>query len=176
MPLPLRAGYAGFGSGGSMTKPFYAEPILNSPYLRPARHHALGDDGQPLEHPPIAGRRPSKYLVFSAGGGSPRTAVVIDTQLIPNRADAWRPPLEVTKCDFKSSRPGGAGTAESRREEHRDKCIVVGTTGLFDTDLAVLFRQEPIHSTGRQRTMSPALPSPRYAASISGSGCRRPAE
>ncbi|MBE1203692.1 BPTD_3080 family restriction endonuclease [Aminobacter carboxidus] len=45
-----------------MTKPFYAEPILNSPYLPPTRHHALGDDGQPLEHPPIEGRRRSKYI------------------------------------------------------------------------------------------------------------------
>ena len=31
-----------------MTKPFYAEPILNSPYLPPTRHHALDEDGQPL--------------------------------------------------------------------------------------------------------------------------------
>lgn len=46
-----------------MTKPFYAEPILNSPYLVPTRHHALGEDGQPLDHPAIQGRRPSKYLV-----------------------------------------------------------------------------------------------------------------
>ncbi|MER9330600.1 BPTD_3080 family restriction endonuclease [Mesorhizobium sp. M0488] len=45
-----------------MTKPFYAEPILNSPYLPPTRHHSLGDDGQPLEHPPIEGRRRSKYV------------------------------------------------------------------------------------------------------------------
>lgn len=45
-----------------MTKPFYAEPILNSPYLPPTRHHALGDDGQPLEHPAIEGRRRSKYI------------------------------------------------------------------------------------------------------------------
>ncbi|RCW87576.1 BPTD_3080 family restriction endonuclease [Phyllobacterium bourgognense] len=45
-----------------MTKPFYEYPILNSPYLKPSRHHALGDDGQPLEHPPILSRRPSRYV------------------------------------------------------------------------------------------------------------------
>lgn len=45
-----------------MTKPFYQQPILNSPYLPPSRHHALGDDGQPLAHPPIAGRRRSRYI------------------------------------------------------------------------------------------------------------------
>ncbi|TIV22851.1 MAG: restriction endonuclease, partial [Mesorhizobium sp.] len=47
---------------GAMTKPFYLSPILNSPYLAPTRHHALSEDGQPLEHPPIEGRRRSKYV------------------------------------------------------------------------------------------------------------------
>ncbi|MGQ2908448.1 MAG: BPTD_3080 family restriction endonuclease [Aliihoeflea sp.] len=46
-----------------MTKPFYSEPILNSPYLPPTRHHALDDEGQPVDSPPIAGRRTSKYLI-----------------------------------------------------------------------------------------------------------------
>lgn len=45
-----------------MTKPFYAEPILNSPYEVPTRHHALSDSGEPLDHPPIEGRRRSKYV------------------------------------------------------------------------------------------------------------------
>lgn len=45
-----------------MTKPFYLSPILNSPYVAPTRHHALSEDGQPLEHPPIEGRRRSKYV------------------------------------------------------------------------------------------------------------------
>ena len=44
-------------------KPFYEQPILNSPYFPPTRHHALGDDGRPLEHPPITGRRKSRYMV-----------------------------------------------------------------------------------------------------------------
>lgn len=44
-------------------KPFYAQPILNSPYHPPTRHHALGDDGQPLEQPPVLGRRRSRYMV-----------------------------------------------------------------------------------------------------------------
>lgn len=45
-----------------MTKPFYAEPILNSPYDVPTRHHALSESGEPLNHPPIEGRRRSKYV------------------------------------------------------------------------------------------------------------------
>ena len=44
-------------------KPFYEQPILNSPYFAPTQHHALGDDGRPLEHPPIGGRRRSRYMV-----------------------------------------------------------------------------------------------------------------
>src|SRR5687768_10688399 len=45
-----------------MAKPFYEQPILNSPYLPPSRHHALGEDGQPLDHPPIEGRRRCGYV------------------------------------------------------------------------------------------------------------------
>jgi len=45
-----------------MTKPFYAEPILNSPYVEPSRHHALSESGEPLDHPPIEGRRRSEYV------------------------------------------------------------------------------------------------------------------
>jgi type III restriction enzyme len=49
-------------NGGSV-KPFYEQPVLNSPYHAPTRHHALGDDGQPLNGDPIVGRRRSKYMV-----------------------------------------------------------------------------------------------------------------
>lgn len=45
-----------------MTKPFYAEPILNSPYEAPTRHHALSASGEPLDLPPIDGRRRSEYI------------------------------------------------------------------------------------------------------------------
>jgi len=42
---------------------FYERPILNSPYLAPALHHPLDDDGQPLGGAPIEGRRLSKFIV-----------------------------------------------------------------------------------------------------------------
>src|SRR6266403_2895929 len=45
-----------------MSKPFYEQPILNSPYFVPARHHALGDDGRPLDFPPLEGRRKCGYV------------------------------------------------------------------------------------------------------------------
>ncbi len=45
-----------------MSKPFYDQPVLNSPYRVPARHHALGPDGQPLDQPPIDGRRRCGYV------------------------------------------------------------------------------------------------------------------
>lgn len=46
-----------------MTKPFFEQPILNSPYHRPDRHHALSESGEPLDHDPLPGRRRSKYVV-----------------------------------------------------------------------------------------------------------------
>lgn len=49
-------------SGGRMT-PFYSNPILNSPYHVPTRHHALDENGQPLDLDPITGRRRSSYMV-----------------------------------------------------------------------------------------------------------------
>lgn len=42
---------------------FYDQPILNSPYAKPGLFHPLDDHGQPLDLPPIVGRRPSKFLV-----------------------------------------------------------------------------------------------------------------
>ena len=45
-----------------MTASFYEQPILNSPYEPPSRHHALDDDGQPLDEPPREWRRQSKLI------------------------------------------------------------------------------------------------------------------
>ena len=49
--------------GGSNLKPFYEQPILNSPYYHATRYHALGDDDHPLEHELFEGRRRSRYMV-----------------------------------------------------------------------------------------------------------------
>ncbi len=45
-----------------MSQSFFDHPILNSPYEPPSRFHALDDDGQPLEQPPIEGRRPCDFI------------------------------------------------------------------------------------------------------------------
>jgi len=45
-----------------MSHSFFEEPILNSPYAEPSRHHALDGEGQPTDQPPAAGRRPSVLL------------------------------------------------------------------------------------------------------------------
>lgn len=45
-----------------MPESFFERPILNSPYEVPSLHHALDDEGQPLDVPPNAGRRPSKFI------------------------------------------------------------------------------------------------------------------
>lgn len=41
---------------------FYDQPILNSPYEPPTRHHDLDDEGQPRDLPPKAERRQSKLI------------------------------------------------------------------------------------------------------------------
>ena len=41
---------------------FFDQPVLNSPYEPPTRHHALDPDGQPLDRPPVAGRRRSELI------------------------------------------------------------------------------------------------------------------
>ncbi|HRD78060.1 MAG TPA: DEAD/DEAH box helicase family protein [Hyphomicrobiaceae bacterium] len=45
-----------------MTASFFEAPILNSPYEPPTRHHALDKDGQPLDQPPVDGRRRSELI------------------------------------------------------------------------------------------------------------------
>lgn len=45
-----------------MSQSFFDHPILNSPYEPPSRYHALDEDGQPLEQPPIEGRRPCDFI------------------------------------------------------------------------------------------------------------------
>lgn len=42
--------------------PFFREPILNSPYEEPKRHHALDAKGQPLDEGPREGRRRSEFI------------------------------------------------------------------------------------------------------------------
>jgi type III restriction enzyme len=41
---------------------FFDRPILNSPYEPPRYHHALDDEGQPVDQPPVEGRRDSKFI------------------------------------------------------------------------------------------------------------------
>jgi type III restriction enzyme len=45
-----------------MTSRFFEQPILNSPYSIPTRHHPLDKNGQPLEQAPVEGRRPSSFI------------------------------------------------------------------------------------------------------------------
>jgi len=45
-----------------VSQSFFDQPILNSPYEVPTRYHALDADGQPLEQPPIEGRRPCDFV------------------------------------------------------------------------------------------------------------------
>jgi type III restriction enzyme len=41
---------------------FFEQPILNSPYEVPSRHHDLDEEGQPTDAPPVPGRRRSELI------------------------------------------------------------------------------------------------------------------
>jgi type III restriction enzyme len=45
-----------------MPASFFEQPILNSPYEVPRLHHALDENGQPLDLPPVQGRRRSEII------------------------------------------------------------------------------------------------------------------
>lgn len=45
-----------------MAETFFEQPILNSPYEVPTRHHHLDEDGQPTDRPPVHGRRRSALI------------------------------------------------------------------------------------------------------------------
>ena len=45
-----------------MSQTFFERPILNSPYEPPGLHHALDVEGQPLDLPPVEGRRKSELI------------------------------------------------------------------------------------------------------------------
>ena len=50
------------GVVAAVAESFFERPILNSPYEAPRLHHALDQDGQPLEVPPVHGRRRSELI------------------------------------------------------------------------------------------------------------------
>jgi type III restriction enzyme len=45
-----------------MASSFFEQPVLNSPYESPRLHHALDEHGQPLDVPPVEGRRRSEII------------------------------------------------------------------------------------------------------------------
>ena len=45
-----------------MASSFFEQPVLNSPYEAPRLHHALDDHGQPIDLPPVEGRRRSEII------------------------------------------------------------------------------------------------------------------
>ena len=45
-----------------MAESFYEKPVLNSPYEEPRLHHRLDETGQPMDGPPVTGRRRSELI------------------------------------------------------------------------------------------------------------------
>jgi type III restriction enzyme len=80
---------------------FYEQPILNTPYAKPTAYHPLDEHGQPLELPPIVGRRPSKFVVpvpkAKRKGTATQGSLALETyddnaiiNEIRNHVDSWR--------------------------------------------------------------------------------------
>ena len=80
---------------------FYERPILNSPYAKPTHYHPLDEHGQPLDQAPMAGRRPSKFLVpvpkAKRKGGGTQGSLDLETyddnaiiNEIRSHVDDWR--------------------------------------------------------------------------------------
>jgi type III restriction enzyme len=80
-----------------VTKPFFEQPILNSPYAVPTRHHALDADGQPLDLPPIEGRRGPRYVApvppprKQKGKGKQASLALGDPANLSTDAQAYNP-------------------------------------------------------------------------------------
>jgi type III restriction enzyme len=80
---------------------FYEHPILNSPYAKPRFYHPVDEHGQPLGLQPVAGRRPSKFLVpvpqARRRAAAAQSALPLETYSdnalineIRGHVDAWR--------------------------------------------------------------------------------------
>ena len=80
-----------------MAKPFFEQPILNSPYAVPTRHHALDADGQPRNLPPIEGRRGPRYVApvppprKQKGKGKQASLALGDPANLSTDAQAYNP-------------------------------------------------------------------------------------
>ena len=72
-----------------MAGSFFNDPILNSPYEAPTRYHALDTDTrQPLDTPPVPGRRPSSFITPVPKARKKRqTATDDQTQMVLGSGD-----------------------------------------------------------------------------------------
>ena len=80
-----------------MSSGFFEQPILNSPYEPPTRHHALDSEGQPLDLPPVAGRRRSELITpvpksrKKQGKGEQTSFVLPDKQDLSTAEQEYNP-------------------------------------------------------------------------------------
>src|SRR5215213_7641739 len=101
-----------------MAPSFFDQPILNSPYEAPSRHHALDDDGQPLDLPPVDGRRRSKLITPVPKPKKTRPAKLAGMPAAPGRRD--------TPPDRAESGSGGFVPGVSDPAAGEDRAIARG--------------------------------------------------
>ncbi|MBB4199720.1 restriction endonuclease [Rhodoblastus sphagnicola] len=80
-----------------MAATFFEQPILNSPYECPRLHHALDAEGQPLDAPPVTGRRRSELITpvpkwkKASGKGKQASMLFEDEQGLSTTAQEYNP-------------------------------------------------------------------------------------
>jgi type III restriction enzyme len=79
-----------------VSESFFEQPILNSPYEVPARHHALDAEGQPLDRPPVEGRRRSEFITpvpkpRKKKGRGYQPSLDLDDEILPAETQKYNP-------------------------------------------------------------------------------------
>jgi hypothetical protein len=137
-----------FAGEGAMAASFFEQPVLNSPYEAPRFHHALDAHGQPLDVPPVEGRRRSEIITSVP---MPR----MQTGRTPSGvARAWRPGrsvrrgAEVTRprssTKFALTSRAGAPSKPGRLGGHADDGAAFG-----ELALAPIRRDQALHLSDR---------------------------
>ena len=120
-------------------------PILNSPYEPPKRYHALDGEGQPLELPPVEGRRPCDFITpvpkaKRRSGKAAQTSMVFDDASGLTDAEQEYNPKPIineirshvaTWRDLPSDRDWGVTPATARLLHHWRRTEVEGLRPFF---------------------------------------------
>jgi type III restriction enzyme len=128
-----------------VSQSFFDQPILNSPYEVPTRYHALDKEGQPLELPPIEGRRPCDFLTpvpkpkRKSSKGKQTSMLFEDTEGLSDEDQEYNPKPIINEIRqhvaswraLRSDRDWGVTPATARLLQHWRRTEVEGLRPFF---------------------------------------------